>query len=297
MHMSIPSILLGLGGKCLLNWALVFLQKSHVCRSFIGIFSISLALVDTALTLALTALHVQGDGYILGRRVTRHHVCLLVQILGQVYSALQWPVVVVTCLDHYYTVTRRSKAQTTRFQTLVCSCVTSLLWNLAILYVFLLSDFLPILEETSAYLLHRCWVFQASQILEVAMVLFLTVGCAVISLHLVCPLLRLFPLKHVPLETQSEAQSRKDVVHQALWIFLTTWALFLLLLAAILLLPVGIPTYLGLNVPWLCFLNSLLIGVVLCAICPASQLAQGLAAAPPDSFCEWRFSSAAEDRT
>lgn len=34
--------------------------------------------------------------------LTRYHVCVLVQILGQVYSALQWPVVVLAGLDHFF---------------------------------------------------------------------------------------------------------------------------------------------------------------------------------------------------
>uniref|UniRef100_UPI003AABA1A2 probable G-protein coupled receptor 160 n=1 Tax=Centroberyx gerrardi TaxID=166262 RepID=UPI003AABA1A2 len=295
MHLSIPSILLAVGVKCLLNWGLVLLQRNHICRSFVGVFSISVSIADTALTLAVAALHLQGDGLFLGLRLTRHHVCLLVQILGQIYGALQWPVVVVAGLDHYCTVSQRSQLVPARFRKIIRSFVTSLLWNLALLYVFLLSDFLPILEEESPYLLQRCWVFHMPQILQVAMALLLTAGCVV--LHAGWP-----PLsccgprfsKHPPPKDQtidqSETRSRREIVHQASWIFLNTWALFLFFLAAFLLLPVGIPAYLGLNVPWLCFLNSLLIGVVLCAICPASQLAKGSAAVPPDSFCDWRFS-------
>lgn len=301
MNISIPSILLGLGGKSLLNWALVFLQRNHICKSFLGVFSVSLAVVDTTLTLSVTTLHVHADGHVflLGMKLTRYHVCLLVQVLGQVYSTLQWPVVVLAGLDHTCTVTQRLQPTTARTRWIVCLLVTGLLWSLTALYVFLLSDFIPVLEDVSHYQVHQCWVFHTSQIPQVAMSLLLTLGCAALHAGWSTRLLKNRPLKDQTTE-QSRTRSRGHVVHQTMRIFLNTWALFLFfLLAVLLLLPVGIPAYLGLNIAWLCFLNSLLIAVVLCAVCPASLIAQGLAAVPPDSFCEWRFkfSTAAEDKT
>lgn len=105
--------------------------------------------------------------------------------------------------------------------------------------------------------------------------------------------------QHAVIKKSSEqiTKQSKSPLHQAIHIFVTTWALFLLCL--LLPLPMGIPAYLGLDAAWICFLNSLLIAVVLCVVCPAMQLAQGLAAVLPDNFCEWRFnfSLAAEDRT
>ncbi|XP_037642317.1 probable G-protein coupled receptor 160 [Sebastes umbrosus] len=297
MFISIPSILLGLGGKCLLNWALVFLQRNHICKSFLGVFCVSLAVVDTILTLSVATLHINAGGYVilLDLKLTTYHVCLLVQILGQVYSALQWPVAVVAGLDHFFTVTRRLQPTAARARWIVCVFVTGLLWYLTALYVFLLSDFIPVMEDVPHNQILKCWVFHSCQIMQVAMFLLLTLGCA--ALHAWCST-RLLPIP--PLRGQitdrSRAHSRRSVAHQALHIFLNTWALFLVLLAVLLVLPVGIPAYLGLNVAWLCFLNSLLIAVVLCAVCPASQPAQGLAALP-DSFCEWRFKFSPEGRT
>lgn len=301
MNISIPSILLGLGGKCLLNWTLVFLQSDHICKSFLGVFSVSLAAVDTALTLSLAPLHLlHADGYVflLGLKLTRYHVCLLVQTLGQVYGALHWPVAVLAGLDHFCTVTRRTQSVTTRARRTLFLFVTSVLWYFAVVYVFLLSDYTPVLEDVSYNQIRLCRVFHTSQIPQVVALLLLTLGCA--ALHAGCstPLLQNPPLDD-QLTDRSGTHSRRNVAHQAVHIFLNSWAPFLVLLAVLLLLPVGIPGYLGLNVAWLCFLNSLLIAAVLCAVCPASQLAQGLAAVPPDSFCEWRFkfSLAAEDRT
>ncbi|XP_068460179.1 probable G-protein coupled receptor 160 [Clinocottus analis] len=300
MMISIPSILLGLGGKCLLNWALVFLQRNNICKSLLGVFSVSLAVVDTILTLFVTSLHMHADGYVflLGLKLTRYHVCLLVQILGRVCNALQWPVAVAAGCDHFFTVTRGLQTITGRTRLIVCLFVSGLLWYLTVLYVFLLSDFLPVMEDVSHDQIHQCRIFHTTQILQVAMFSLLTLGCA--ALHAGCStgFLKTPPLKEQITE-QSRAHLRRDAVHQAIHIFVNTWAPFLCFLAVLVLAPVGIPAYLGLNVAWLCFLNSLVIAVIFCTVCPASQITQGLAAAPPDHFCEWRFQFilAGEDRT
>ncbi|XP_053294939.1 probable G-protein coupled receptor 160 [Pleuronectes platessa] len=298
MNISILSVLLGLGGKCLLNWALVFLQRSHICRSFVGVFSVSLSVVDTAVTLIFAAIHIHTDGllFLLDWQLTRYHTCLLVQILGQVYSLLQWPVVLVAGLDHFCTVSL--PAASSGVKGIIHPLVTVLLWSLTVLYVFLLSDFDPALEDVSLHQMNQCWVFHTTQILQVVTLLSLTLACSV--LHAVCSstLLENPPEKN-QITNQSRTRPRRTIACQVLSIFLSTWAPLLIFLAGLLLLPVGIPSYLGLNVAWLCFLNSFLITLVLCVAVPAPRLAQGLAAVPADSFCEWRiqFNLAAEDRT
>lgn len=277
----------------------MFLQRSHICKSFLGVFSVSLAVVDTTLTISVTTLHVHADGCVLlGMQMTRYHICLLVQILGQVYSTLQWPVVVLAGFDHFCSITRRLHPTTTRARLFVCLFVTVTLWFLTALYVFLLSNFIPVLEDVSHNEIHQCWVFNSSQILQVAIFLLLTLGCASFHVKFSTGSLKNPPAKD-KITHSSRAHSRGSIVHQTVHMFLNTWALFLVFLAVLHLLPVGIPAYLGLNTAWLCFLNSLLIAVVLCVVNPASRLAKGLASVPPDSFCEWRFqfNLAAEDRT
>ncbi|XP_058504577.1 probable G-protein coupled receptor 160 isoform X1 [Solea solea] len=288
MNISITSILLGLGGKCLLSWLLVFLQRKHICRSFMGVFSVSLSAVDTAVSLLFTTIHIHGDGHLmlLDLRLTRYHICLLVQILGQIYSALQWPVVIAAALDQFCTISLQPLPS--RAKWIVHSFVTVLLWLLTALYVFLLSDFVPVLEDVSHHLLQQCWVFHTAQILQVITLLFLTLGC--VALHAVCStrLLEKPPVKE-QITDHSRTHSRRSVACQVLCIFLNTWAPLLIFLAVLLLLPLGIPSYLGLNVAWLCFLNSFLMAVISCVVCPASQLARSVAAVPADSLCEWRF--------
>lgn len=286
MNVSILSILLSLAGKCLLNWVLVFLQRKHICRSFIGVFSVSLGVVDTALTLVVTTIHLSSDGqlFLFGLRLTRYHICLLVQSVGQVYSALQFPVLIMASVDHLCTVSQWLQSFPVRLKWMVHLCVTILHWYLTALYMFLASDFVPVLEDVSHYQLHQCWIFHTFQILQVAMLLFLALGYATLEDQI---------------SDRSRTDSRGSVISQTMSIFLNTWGIFLFSLAILLLLPMGIPSYLAFNVAWLCFLNSFLIGVVLCVVYPTLHLAQGLAAVPPDSFCEWRFkfSLAPENRT
>ncbi|KAM4552199.1 putative G-protein coupled receptor 160 [Odontesthes bonariensis] len=297
MYTSINSILLGLGGKCLLNWLLVFFQKKHICRSFLAAFSASLAVFDAALTLTFTILRTRTDGYVVlfGHLLTSYHMCLLVQIVGQIHRVLQWPVVVMAAVDHFCTVTQRLHANTARAKRVVYLFVTVLLWCLAALYVFLLSDFTPVLEDVSHHHMHRCWVFPSSQTLHITLLLLLTLSCT--ALHAgrfitlsfwIRALSQNSPLTSQTVD-QSQTHSRGSFVQQAVCKFVLTRSLFLVFLAVLLLLPVGIPSHLDLNVAWLCFLNSLLVALVLCAVCPASQISLGLAAVPPDSFCEWKF--------
>uniref|UniRef100_G3PXS9 G protein-coupled receptor 160 n=2 Tax=Gasterosteus aculeatus aculeatus TaxID=481459 RepID=G3PXS9_GASAC len=287
MIVSITCILLGLGGKCLLDWVLVFLQRTHICQGFLGVFALSLAVVDTVLTLFVATLHAHGYVALPGLTLTRYHACLLVQIFGQICSALQWPVAFVAGLDHFSMVTR-SQPVAGRARSVVWVLVTGLLWYLAAVYVFLLSDFTPVMEDVPHNRISQCWVFPNTQTLQVSAVLLLTLGCGAWRAGRGALLSSDVPGKG-PITDERKAPSRRDVAHQAVHAFLDTWAPFLLFLAVLFLLPVGLPAHLCLNTGWLCFLNSLLIATVLCAVCPVSWITQGPAAVPPDSFSEWRF--------
>ncbi|XP_034039393.1 probable G-protein coupled receptor 160 [Thalassophryne amazonica] len=279
MTISIFSILLSLGGKCLLNWTLVLFQRSHICRSFLGVFSVSLALVDMALTLILTSLHIHGERVFLsGLQLTRFHVCLFVQIIGEVYKALHWPIVVAATLEHFLTLSRRFRPTTTTAAARLF--VTIILWFLDVLYVFI-SDFSPVLEDVSFHQLHRCTVFHTSQLLQVAIVMLLiTLICS--AIHGGClPVLsccRRSQLSTPPPKGQFTNQSQTPSR------FLNAWTILLLFLAVLLLLTVGIPAHLSLSVVWLCILNSFLSVVTLHIFCPASRPLQGSTAAVDGTF-------------
>lgn len=285
MNISFPSVLLGLGGKCLLSLTLIFLQRRHIFRSFLGVFTISLAAVDTTLSLSFTALYIHGEGpgWPLGLRLTRYHICVLVQILGQVCDVLHWPTVALAGLDHLLTVTGRGKASWARARCLAYLLVAALHWCAAIFYVFLWSDFIPVMEDVSPHQIRQCWVEQTSQILYIVVFLLLTLGCFVLDSW--CRI-KIFKnaSPHDEIVSQSGTHSRRHLIHQATGTFFTRWAPFLFLLVMLPLLHVGMPAYLSMNAAWICFLNSLLIAVVLCGVCPAKDFASPL----PDSFCEWR---------
>lgn len=284
MNVSVPSVLLTLGGKCLLGWALVLLQRRHVFRSFLGVFAVSVAAVDSVLALCFTALHSQDSAWLLGSRMTCYHICLLVQILGRVSDALHWPTVFLAALDHLLTVSQGWRGSRAWGRGLVYLLVTALQWFLALCYVFLVSDFVPVTEDVSHHQIRQCWVTQTSQIQYVVGFLLATLGCFALDAWCRTELLHKASLED-QLANQSAAHSRRHIVHQAARTFLSTWAPFLLLLLTLLPLPVGIPAYLSMNAAWICFLNSLLLALAVCCVRPAEHSANTL---PHDSFCEWR---------
>lgn len=298
MELLILSILLSLVVQSGLNWTLVFFQRNHISKSFLGVFSVSLAVVDTTLTLCVSALYfADGSLTLLGLKLTRFHVCFLVQVLGQVYSSLQGPVLCLAALDHFSTVGQsghRTAARPRWFSHLVLTVVA---WYAAFLYVFLLSDFVPVLEDVPHSQIHQCWVFHTSQMLQVAMFV-LAVGCTMVHVGYNVGLLRDPPSKE-RIGAETGPHRERSIIRQTTEILLRTWTPFLLLLAVVLLFPMVIPAHHGLNGAWICFLNSLLIAVALCVVQPVAQLAHNLDTVPPDSFCEWRFkfSLATEDTT
>lgn len=286
MNISVPSLLLSLGGKCLLGWTLIFLQRGHVFRSFLGVFAMSLAAVDTTLALAFAAvlIHTDGTWWLLGLRFNRYHICLLVQILDRVCDVLHWPIVTSAGLDHLLTVTRRVRASLARARCLAYPLVACLHWCLAIFFVFLWSDFVPVVEDVSPHQIRQCWVTQTSQVLYIVVFLLLTLGCFALDSWRRWKVFR-SPSLQDQIISQVGDDYRRHVVHQAIGTFFTKWFPFLLLLVVLQLSPVGMPAFLSMNAAWIFFLNSFLTAVIVCGVCPARDSVSF----PPDSFCEWRL--------
>lgn len=266
MELSIPPILLSLLVQSGLNWSLVFFQRGHVSRSFLGVFGVSLAVVDATATLCVGVLSfAEGPLTVLGLRFTRFHICLLVQILGQVYSSLQGPVLALAAVDHFC----RSRPTAARLSLYIL--FTAFLWLAAIFYVFFLSDFAPQLEDVPYSQIRQCWVFPASQVLPVATVA-LALGCAAVHVGHWAGF-----LKDPRLKARMRAEGWRGLARRATETLLSTWApllLLLLLLALLLLLLVGVPAHLGLNAAWICVLHSLLTAALLCVAPPAVRSAQ-----------------------
>lgn len=285
MNIPIPSLLFGIGGKCILNWALVLFQKGHIWRSFVGVFSLSLAVVDTFMTLTVTIIHLGGDTNILGWRLTRYHVCLLPQILGYVYSSQHVTVLIISTLEHLFVVSRRVWKPTWIFRLVL----TFLTWGFSILYVFNLSVVRLYVEDTTYFQINHCWISSSSAISELAIV----VGCLCLCwtlFHLLKLLIQLVKVPHSNycVTLKSQIRPRLSFAIKVVRIFLDPWALFIAFMFFHVVIPVEMPSHLGLNCAWLCFLNSLLIALALCVVSPAAELSQGSAQVPPDSFCDWR---------
>lgn len=289
MNIGLPALLFGLGGKCLLNWALILLQKNHIWRSFVCVFSLSLAFVDTILTLAVTFIHLQGDANILGLRITRYHFCLLVQILGYIYSSQHYSLLIITTLEHLYIVLRRLRHSIWKPTWAFQLFLTISVWVLSTFFVMKLSNVRPYLENVAHFQINQCWISSSSVISELAIVLS-CLSLLWILWHLLTSIIQLARNPHSNYLTILQSQIRPKLLFVAKVgrIFLDTWALFLLYLFFHIVTPVEMPSHLGLNCAWLCFANSLLVAVALCAVSPTSELAQGLAAVPPDSFCDWK---------
>ncbi|XP_037837986.1 probable G-protein coupled receptor 160 [Kryptolebias marmoratus] len=268
MYVSGLPILLTLGGKCLLNWVAVFLQKRQICRSFLGVFSVSLAVVDMALTFSFTKVYFHGDELVIvfGHLMTKYDVCLLVQLAGHISRVLQWPVVLMASVDHLCSGTRRLEAISSRPAWVIHSSATVLLWLLTALYLLLQYDFVPDISKRDVL---RCRVFHSLQVLHITLLLLLVLACTALF-----SLIRPFPKSQIT--NQRQTPCRRSFVQQTLQDFHHTWTPFLVFLAGLPFLPVGIPSYLDLNVVWLHFLNSLLVAIVLCAVCPFSQVLQDL---------------------
>lgn len=289
MNIGLHSVLFGLGGKCLLNWALILLQKSHIWRSFICVFSLSLAFVDTVLTLIVTFIHLQSDANILGWRVTQYHFCLLVQTLGYIYSAQHYSLLIITSLEHLYIVLRRLQHSiwkpTWLFQLFLTICV----WVFSTFFVFKISTVRPYLEDVAHFQINQCWISSSSVISELA--IFLScLSLLWVLWDLLTSLIHLAKNPHSDYLTilKNQIQPKLLFVCKVGRIFWDVWALFLLFLFFHTVTPVKMPSHLGLNCAWLCFVNSVLVAVALSVVRPASELTQNLAAVPPDSFCDWK---------
>ncbi|KAJ0011994.1 hypothetical protein NQD34_012969 [Periophthalmus magnuspinnatus] len=287
MSIPIPSVLFGLGGKCILNWALVFFQKDHICRSFLCVFSLSVSIVDTVLTLFVTFIHLLQDINFLGWRLTRYHVCFLVQILGIVYSTQHFVILIVTILEHLFIVLRRLQHGMWKATWIFYLFLTLTIWLCSVIYVLKFSNIHPFLEDAAHFQADHCWISSLSIISEVAIfVAFLLLGF--IIWHSLKYTVQLAKNPNCLITIKIQIHMRLIFIYKVVWIFLDMWVLFVIFLLLHVVLPLDMPSFLALNCAWFCFLNSLLIALALCIVYPSFELAQGLAAVPPDSFCEWK---------
>lgn len=277
METSIPSLLLVLWLKGLLNWLVVVVQRHYMIRSFSGFFCISMALIDSLLSFVLTAIFYLEDFNISGWHFTRYHVCLLTQIACFIYSVLHWPVFLLVGLDNFWTLSS-SSIHTSWKQKLTYIAGVCLLWILAALYVFWEPDFVQLLEDDEK---HQCELFSSPQSSQILVALLLTVTC--VFLYSQAP----FEKWRVQLFLHSTQQSCMVCLRRAMHTFLSTWASFLVLMIISPLLQIEMHAHLQLNVIWLCFVNSFFFALALCgrSITSTSKKRDTIT----DGFCSWYF--------
>nr|XP_006637859.1 PREDICTED: probable G-protein coupled receptor 160 [Lepisosteus oculatus]XP_015216672.1 PREDICTED: probable G-protein coupled receptor 160 [Lepisosteus oculatus] len=292
----ISSLLLVLGGKSLLNWAIVGLQKQHMSRSFLGFFCVSLTVIDTLLFLLFSLIYCLEDFCFLGFRLTKYHICLLVQIACYTYGILHWPVFILAGLDYYWTLPR--PGQTHWAWKLAYGVAVFVVWILALLYVFCSSVFYPEVDDSFHLLLYECFISTSTQCFSLSLGLLCLLCCIlvyclpefVISYKTVKYMTWTGqPISNLP-ETMARGvrQSKKHVLGKLTVCFLSTWTPFVCLQVVIVLLGAEIPAYLDMNVPWLCFLNSFLIGGVYWSQYQVFKDQKSLSF--PDGFCSWNSS-------
>uniref|UniRef100_A0A8C2HWQ1 G protein-coupled receptor 160 n=2 Tax=Cyprinus carpio TaxID=7962 RepID=A0A8C2HWQ1_CYPCA len=277
METSIPSLLLVLWLKSLLNWLVVVMQRHYMTRSFSGFFCISLALIDSLLSFFLVAIFYLEDFSISGWRFTRYHICLLAQIACFIYAVLHWPVFLLVGLDNFWTLSS-SSTQTSWKQKLTYIAGVCLLWILAALYVFWEPDFVLFLGDFEK---HQCQLFSRSPSSQVLVALLLTVTCVI--LYSYAP----FEKWRVRVFLHSTQQSCLVCLRRAMHSFLSTWASFLVLMIISPLLQIEMHTHLQLNVIWLCFVNSFFVALALCGRSISSNSKKNDTIT--DGFCSWYF--------
>ncbi|XP_036452611.1 probable G-protein coupled receptor 160 [Colossoma macropomum] len=255
MEVSIPTLLLLLWLKALLNWLVVLTQWPHMVRTFTGVLCISLALVDTLLDVVVTQVFFMEDFSICGLHLTRYHICLLIQAAGFIYGVLHWPVFLLIGADSYFT---ESTTEVPWPRKLTYICGTLLLWVLATLYVFSRPDSSPITEDD---LLRQCKLTSRSQSSQVATVVLLALAAVLLCTS-------------VPPEKGRRFQGQA-LLRCSVCAFLSTWSPFLVLLASLLCSQAEIPAYMDMNVPWLCLLHSFHITLALrscsCLLCSQKE--------------------------
>uniref|UniRef100_A0A8C1BV78 G protein-coupled receptor 160 n=3 Tax=Cyprinus carpio TaxID=7962 RepID=A0A8C1BV78_CYPCA len=277
METSIPSFLLVLWLKSLLNWLVVVVQRHYVIRSFSGFFCISLALIDSLLSFVLTAVFYLEDFNISGWHFTGYNICRLAQITCFIYTMLHWPVFLLVGLDNFWKLSSSSTHTSWKQKLTYCAGV-GLLWILAALYVFSEPDGVLLLGDDEK---HQCELLSSPQSAQVLVALLLTVTGVILYSYAPLEKLRVHVFPHFG------QQSCVVCLRRAMCTFLNTWTSFLVLMIVSQLLQIEMHAHLQLNVIWLCFLNSFSVALALCVHSFTSSSKKNDTIT--DGFCSWYF--------
>ncbi|XP_051554472.1 probable G-protein coupled receptor 160 [Myxocyprinus asiaticus] len=279
MDNLIPSLLLELWLKSVLNWMVVVIQRHYMIRSFSGFFCISLALIDTLLGCVLTAIFHLEDVNIAGWRLTGYHICLLTQITCFIYGVLHWPVFLLVGLDNIWTLSPNS-AHKPWTKSLTYTVGVCLIWILAAVYVFWFLDVSLLVGDEK----NHCRLFSSPQSAQLFNALVLTVTCIVLYSYSPCEKWRIQLFLY---STKGTQQTCSVCLRQIMFTFISTWASFLILMTILPLIPTEMHAHLQMNVVWLCFLNSFSVAMALCVHSFAWNAKNSDSIT--DGFCSWSF--------
>ncbi|KAM6443264.1 putative G-protein coupled receptor 160 [Liasis olivaceus] len=274
-HIALPSeahraLLLIMLGKVLLSVFLLQVKKHSHHESFMSYFCISLAIFDVILLVVISFIFCYQNVMLWEIRLTEYHICLLPQITAFLYGILHYPISFIAGLDYYLTITHTSKYRNVCWKS-VYTVAVLLTWISALGYVLTLpgnSLWLNINHDNDAY---KCPFYISNQTYWLSLGM-LSIVCLVLvfcwseTVAMVQSMKLIFFEREIVLlfPYEPECSSRDDSKHlltRLLISFMGTWAPFIMLQMLIVLLNAEIPAYIEMNVPWLYFVNSFLIGI------------------------------------
>ncbi|XP_033006537.1 probable G-protein coupled receptor 160 [Lacerta agilis] len=290
------ALLLIMLGKVMLNLFLLQVRKPNLRESYMGYFCNSLAFVDFVLLATMSFIACFQDFMLLGVRFTVYHICLLAQIAALAYGILYYPVSFVAGLDYYLTITQTSKRPNMCWRSLYTVAV-AFTWISVLSYVLNLAGSSIGLEVSHSNSAYQCPFYTSSQSY------WLTVGMLII----ICLVLvfcwsevvdMVKSIKLISIEREvvlffpympecSLRDSAKHFLTRLIICFIGTWAPFVLLQMLILFLGAEIPACVEMNVPWLYFANSFIIGITFWV--RRHQIEMTEETWDVDPFVNWKF--------
>ncbi|KAM4694129.1 putative G-protein coupled receptor 160 [Discoglossus pictus] len=282
------ALILILTGKILLNTFTFWARPKNVGVSFLGFFCVSLALVDFALLIALSAIYYFQDVVILGIRFTNYHICLFTQIISYTYGILHYPVFLTAGLDYYLTIVKSVSPQRICLYMLYTIAIL-LLWIIAFYYV--LSSPAPSLE------LYKCTFYVSAQSYYlsavITFIIFIVFMCCFSEVVAFIRSVKIISHTNTTVMLFSYGnewpiQGKKRFLATLIISFLGTWSPFVVLQLIIFFLCANVPGYMDMNVPWLYFLNSFLVGTAYFLKYPNIQLREKCFSTDP--FICWKYS-------
>ncbi|KAE8603972.1 hypothetical protein XENTR_v10014525 [Xenopus tropicalis] len=293
VHLLEPScmLILIITGKIILNIFIFGARHRKVHTSFLGCFCVSLGVLDFALLLTISVIHYFEDFAIHGIRFTNYHICLLTQIISHAYGILHYPVLLTAGLDYYITVVK--SVHLPRFCLSFLHVILTLLLWMAALAFALYSSVPPPAPELSSF---QCTFYVSSQTYYLsagvvfAIVLILGICCFEVVAFIKSMKFISFTNKTVLLFSCGDewpVQGTKRLFTALLFSFLGTWAPFVLLQIILLILHAPIPGYMDMNVAWLYFMNSFLVGMAYGLKYPCIHLTRETLSIDP--FISWKY--------